>query len=162
MGRSVIPMKKLNTCILVIGFILTFTGCSAKNNTSDNTQNNTPSNTANNTPNSNTGKQGSYKDGEYDVKHKSTKGGYEEAVVTIKDSKIQNIELKRLENKQKEVNYNEWDGTKWGHPNLKQYRLDLAKAMVDKQSADVDVISGATESSKGWKAAVADALAKAK
>jgi len=44
---------------------------------------------------------------------------------------------------------------------LKQYRLDLAKEMLKKRSPDVNVITGATQSSNGWKAAVSAALAKA-
>jgi uncharacterized protein with FMN-binding domain len=154
-------MRKLSVLILSVVLILAITGCSAKNNTSNSKINNTPSNTANKIPSSSTGEPVTYKDGVYDVKQESTKTGYEQAVVTIKDSKIQSIELKRLDKKQKEVNYNEWDGKKWSHPNLKQYRLDLAKTMLEKQSPDVDVIAGATESSNGWKAAVADALSKA-
>ena len=133
----------VKTLLVVILFISTLilSGCGTQNNT---------------------GVPVTYKDGTYDIKHKSTKPGYEEAVVTIKDGKIQNIELKRLDDNQAEINYNDWDGTKNGQPDLKQYRLDLAKAMVDKQSPDVDSISGATQSSVGWKAAVSDALAKAK
>lgn len=106
--------------------------------------------------------QGNYKDGVYDEKAKSTNPGYEEAIVTIKGGKIDSIELKRLDDNQVEVNYDDWDGTKDGFPNLKQYRVDLANAMITKQSADVDSISGATASSNGWKAAVNAALAKAK
>lgn len=152
-------MKKLSAYILVVVFIFASAsvGCSTKKIT----PNNVPPSTANNAPNSNTGKQVTYKDGVYDIKHKSTKPGYEEAVVTIKDGKIQNIELRRLDQSQKEVNYNDWDGTKGGRPNLKRDRIDLAKAMIDKQSTNVDVITGATQSSNGWKAAVADALSKA-
>lgn len=152
-------MKKLSASILVVVFIFASAsvGCSTKKITPKNV----PPSTVNNAPNSNTGKQVTYKDGVYDIKHKSTKPGYEEAVVTIKDGKIQNIELRRLDQSQKEVNYNDWDGTKSGRPNLKRDRIDLAKAMIDKQSTNVDVITGATQSSNGWKAAVADALSKA-
>jgi len=69
--------------------------------------------------------------------------------------------LKRLDDNKKEVNYNDWDGTKGDKPNLKQYRLDVAKEMLKKHSPNVDVIAGATQSSNGWKAAVSAALAKA-
>lgn len=101
-----------------------------------------------------------YKDGTYDVTHKSVKFGYEEAVIKIKSGKLQSVVLKRLDDKKVEVNYATWDGTKF--PNLKKFRLDIAKAMVTKQSATVDAITGATDSSKGWMAAAKDALAKAK
>ena len=106
--------------------------------------------------------QGNYKDGVYGEKLKSSSPGYEEAIVTIKGGKIDSIELKRLDDNQVEVNYDDWDGTKDGFPNLKKYRIDLANAMVTKQSSDVDSISGATVSSNDWKAAVNAALAKAK
>lgn len=150
-------MNKFKISILAGIFIFSLSGCSAKKDIA----NNNSTNITNNNSSSTSVKSGAYKDGVYDIKQVSTKSGYEEAVVTIKDGKIENIELKRLDKKQKEVNYNQWDGTKWGYPNLKQYRFDLAKTMLDKQSADVDVITGATESSKGWKKAVSEALSKA-
>ena len=110
-----------------------------------------------------TARNGNYKDGVYDEKqNSSTKHGYEEAIVTINGGRIDTIELKRLDENQVEVNYDDWDGTKNGMPNLKKYRVDMAKAMISKQSADVDSISGATASSEGWKAATTAALAKAK
>ena len=43
-------------------------------------------------------------------------------------------------------------------PNLKQYRLNLVKAMVAKQSSDIDVITGATQRSNRCKAAVSDLI----
>ncbi len=105
---------------------------------------------------------GEYKDGMYTAKQKSEKVGYEEAVITITNGFLRNAELKKLDDSQKEVDYNEWDGTREGRPNLKKAREDLAKMMIAKQSADVDAITGATQSSNGWKAAVSEALAKAK
>lgn len=105
-------------------------------------------------------KAAAYKDGSYDIMHKSTKPGYEEAVVTIQNGKMQTIDLKRLDDNKVEVNYDEWNGT-GEYPNLKQDRIDLANAMLSKQSANVDSISGATQSCKGWKAAVKDALKQA-
>lgn len=142
-------MKKVLIIVLSAVFILSLFGCSTKNSG------------AKQKTTSNTGKTVVYKDGIYDVKHKSTKPGYEEAVVTIASGKIQKIDLKRLDDNQKEVNYNDWDGTKNDYPNLKQYRLDLEKAMISKQSPDVSVVTGATQSSNGWKAAVSSALSKA-
>jgi uncharacterized protein with FMN-binding domain len=160
-------MKKISSIILSTFLIFSLSSCGTKTNPPSNTGTNnpTPSTTGNNiTSGGNTSSNGktiTYKDGVYDVKHKSTKPGFEEAVVTIKSGKIQSIELKRLDDNQKEVNYNDWDGTKNGYPNLKQDRMDLANAMLSKQSSDVNVISGATQSSNGWKAAVASALSKA-
>jgi len=104
--------------------------------------------------------KGDYKDGQYDVKQKSEGPGYEEAVVTITNGFINNVELKKLDDNQKEVNYDEWDGTKDGKPNLKKFRVDFGKLMVAKQSANIDAISGATQSCNGWKAAVSESLEK--
>jgi uncharacterized protein with FMN-binding domain len=142
-------MKKIIIISLISVFVFSLFGCSTKKNT---TNIGIPSTV---------GKTVGYKDGVYNEIHKSTKPGYEEAVVTIKNKKIQNINLKRLDANKKEINYNDWDGTKGGRPNLKQDRLVLAKAMVDKQSSNVNAISGATQSSDGWKAAVSTALSKA-
>jgi uncharacterized protein with FMN-binding domain len=102
-----------------------------------------------------------YKDGTYDVMQKSIKPGYEEAIITIKGGKISNVVLKRLDGNKKELDYTAWNG-KGRFPNLQQFRLDLAKAMLTKQSAVVDTISGATDSSNGWIIAAKAALAKAK
>lgn len=172
-------MKKLSTYVLVTMFSFTLMGCSATANLSTNPKNDNASMEASDTANvskevtNNTGNNNEsdspctntnygYKDGVYASMVESTKSGFEEAVVTTKDGKIQNIELKRLDKKKKEVNYEQWDGTKWDHPNLKQYRVDLAKEMINKQSSEVDIISGATESSNGWKAAASEALSKAR
>lgn len=102
-----------------------------------------------------------YKDGTYDVLQKSVKPGYEEAVITIKSGKLTNVVLKRLDDKKVELDYSQWDGS-GRFPNLKQFRLDLAKSMMTKQSAAVDTISGATDSSNGWILAAKAAIAKAK
>ena len=159
-------MKKNIILILFIVTLIALSGCGSSNNTSSSTTGNSAGtagtiNTTSTVSTTNSTQTTIYKDGVYDIKHKSTKEGFEEAIVTIKAGKIEAIELKRLDASQKEVNYNDWDGTK-NFPNLKQFRLDLAKTMLDKQSPEVDTISSATQSSNGWKIAVADALAKAK
>ncbi|MDF2698648.1 MAG: hypothetical protein K0Q49_204 [Haloplasmataceae bacterium] len=46
-------------------------------------------------------------------------------------------------------------------PNLAQYRFDLADDMLEAQSASVDTIASATDSSNGWIQAVERALEKA-
>jgi uncharacterized protein with FMN-binding domain len=168
-------MKKFKIIVLFIVLCMIFTACRTKTNSNANNNANitgtitptlppAPTTPPNNNPdNSITGNSvtgGKYKDGIYDVKHKSTKPGYEEAIVTIQNGKIQNIELKRLDDNSQEVNYDQWNGTT-DYPNLKQDRLDLASAILAKQSPDVDTISGATQSSNGWIAAVTDALKQA-
>lgn len=150
-------MKKTRFLVLLFIFLLVSSGYGIKKITSKN-------NVINDTNKSieiNAAISVKYKDGVYYSKNINIQQGYDEAVVTIKNGKIKDIKLKRLDINQKEVNYNDWDGTKNGKPNLQQDRLDLAKTMIIKQSPDVDVIAGATKSSKGWREAVFDALAKA-
>ena len=148
-------MKKIQFIILSSALVLTLAGCGAKSQGTSSTSSDAKGTTAATTSNVVT-----YKDGTYDAKTENKKTGYDQAIVTIKDGKIQNIELKRLDAKSQEVNYDFFDGTK-DAPNLKKYRQDLSKAMIEKQSANVDAISGATLSTTGWKESVADALAKA-
>lgn len=126
---------KLLTVISI--FIFTLYGCKGKSTTpNDNTNNGTnitanvsPTAATNITNNNNITGTAVYKDGTYDIKHKSTKPGFEEAVVTIQNDNIQNIELKRLDDNEVEVNYDVWDGT-GEYPNLKQDRIDLAEVVI--------------------------------
>ncbi len=60
-----------------------------------------------------------------------------------------------------EVDYDEWTGED-DKPNLKQFKEDLAKEMIEKQTYEVDAIATATETSEGWKEAVKNALEQAK
>lgn len=108
---------------------------------------------------------GKYKPGTYAGEGEHREHGYETADVTVDANKITAIVLHRLDENGAEVNYDQWTGaTVEGrtYPNLKQYRQDLAQAMLQKQSTDVNSITGATESSLGWKQAVQAALNKAK
>lgn len=139
-------MKKALGIVLTSVLVLALAGCGAK--TAD---------TA--TITTTTEGVATYKDGTYDAKMANEKTGYDQAVVTIKDGKIENVDLKRLDDESQEVDYAFFDGKK--APNLKEYKQDLAKAIIEKQSADVDTISGATLSTAGWKQAVSDALVKA-
>jgi uncharacterized protein with FMN-binding domain len=177
-------MKKIQLIGILIISIFVLYGCSAKNNTQNGTTAATPTATpttaaginktvpttaattntttpAGNTNTAATGAAAVYRDGTYDVVHKSTKPGYEEAVVTIKSGKIKSITQKRLDDNKVEVNYNKWNGS-GEYPNLKKYRIDLAEDMMVKQSPEVDTISGATQSCIGWIAAVTDALKEAR
>ena len=89
--------------------------------------------------------QSSYTDGTYEGEGTGF-GGPVDVKVTIKNGQIQNIEIVSAESE---------DGT----------YLETAKGVIpkilDAQTADVDVMSGATFSSTGIKEAVADALKKA-
>lgn len=106
-----------------------------------------------------------YKDGTYTGAGDPWENGSEDATVTVKGGKIESIILRRLDKTGKEVDYNIFAGqTKDGktYPNLKKFREDMASAMISKQSANVDTISGATTSTKNWISAVQRALDKAK
>ena len=106
-----------------------------------------------------------YKDGTYTTKGDPWQFGQEQAIVSIKNGKISDIVLKRLNKDGTEVNYDDWAGQTVNnkvYPNLKQYRIDMAKRMIEKQSYEVDTISGATVSTKNWTVAVQRALDQAK
>ncbi|GAA0180006.1 hypothetical protein SH2C18_27760 [Clostridium sediminicola] len=106
-----------------------------------------------------------YKDGEYVGKGDSWEYGSEDATVVIKEGLISDITLRKLDKEGNEVNYDEWSGEEKDgkiYPNLKNYRLDLARKMLENQTYEVDSISGATVSSDNWKMAVKRAIEKAK
>lgn len=108
---------------------------------------------------------GTYKDGTYEGEGDKWEHGYENATVVVEGGKMKSITLRRLDKDGKEVNYDDWTGqTKDGkvYPNLKQFRVDMANKMLEKQTSEVDTITGATVSTKNWKVAVQKALDKAK
>jgi uncharacterized protein with FMN-binding domain len=132
-----------------------------KNNTSN--QTNTQNNETNNQTNTNTNAT-NYKDGTYDALGDPWEYGQESAVVTIKGGKMTTIDLKRLDKAGKEVNYEEWTGQTVNNqtrPNLKQFRIDMAKKMLESQATKIDTVAGATVTTANWKIAVDRALAKA-
>ncbi len=104
---------------------------------------------------------GDYNDGTYVGQSEKREFGYEEAEVTIKDGKIEDIVLKRMTPEGEEVDYDEWTGED-DRPNLKQFKEDVAKEMLEKQSYEVDTIATATQTVDGWKEAVKNALEQAK
>ncbi|HEX2927503.1 MAG TPA: FMN-binding protein, partial [Ruminiclostridium sp.] len=106
-----------------------------------------------------------YKDGTYSAKGDPWSKGQEEAVVTIKNGKIADINLKRLDTKGTEVDYSLFNGQVHNgakYPNLKDFKVTMAKNMISKQSAKVDTIAGATTTTKNWTIATQRALDKAK
>lgn len=115
--------------------------------------------------NSDTSTSSMYKDGTYTASADPWQFGSEDATVVIKDGKITEVTLRRLDSNDKEVNYDDWQGqTVDGktYPNLKQYRVDMAEAIINNQNTNVEAISGATVSTNNWKVAVDRALEKAK
>lgn len=106
----------------------------------------------------------SYKDGTYTEEGDKWKYGNENATIIINNGKIASIILRKLDNIGKEVNYDQWVGKSINgkiNPNLNEYRIDLAQKMLEKQTYEVESISGATISSENWKRAVRKILDKA-
>lgn len=131
-------MKRLPYLITVIFLLITIFGCKASPK---------------------------YRDGTYTAKADPWQFGQEEATVMIKDDKILDISLRKLDKSGKEINYDDWAGQikdSMIYPNIKQYRVSMAKNMIKRQTYDVDTISGATMSSNNWRIAVQRALDEAK
>ncbi|CAH2214469.1 FMN-binding protein [Tepidibacter aestuarii] len=135
-------MKKLaGVVVLGLGMIF-FTGCAKESNI-----------------------ENTYKNGVYEANGDKWEYGSEQAIVTIEDDKIKNIDLKRLDASGEEVDYDMWTGQEVEgkvFPNLKEYRISMKDEMIEKQTYDVDSIAGATVTTDNWKIAVQRALEEAK
>lgn len=154
-------MKKVLAIVLVLVLVLTLGACARTAPQPTTPEPTTPEPT---TPEPTTPGTAQWKDGTYDAEGDKWQYGNENATVVIADGKITQVTLRRLTTEGQEVNYEEWTGAEVGgakRPNLKQFREDMAKAIVDKQSTEVDEIAGATVSVKNWKLAVERALEKA-
>lgn len=91
-----------------------------------------------------------YKDGTYQKESENSGYGYERVIVVIENGKIKSVDLKRFDSEGNEVKYDEWDGSN-NRPNLKAYRTELAKEIIEKQSTkNVEAISGATNTTQNW------------
>ena len=88
-----------------------------------------------------------FKDGTYIGSGEGFRGGMTEVSLTITDGKITNVEI--LSNEDSKRYFDKAADT-------------ITKEILSKQSTEVDVVSGATHSSKGIMSAVADALSEAK
>ncbi|MCX7772785.1 MAG: FMN-binding protein [Clostridia bacterium] len=107
---------------------------------------------------------GGYKNGTYTAKGDPWAQGSEDAKVVISGGKITEITLRRLDKDGNEVDYNIFNGLEHSgktYPNLKAYRQELAQKMIDKQTYQVDTLSGATTTTGNWKLAVKRALQQA-
>lgn len=102
---------------------------------------------------------GAYKDGTYKAEGDKWDFGYEDATVVIKNSKIEEITLQRIDTEGNEVDYKAYH--EMGGPDLSKTRNELSESMLKKQTFEVDSLSGATISSENWKIAVERALEKA-
>lgn len=133
-------MKKAALLIFVLIFALCLNGCSAKSTSQ-------------------------WKDGTYKAKGDRWQFGNENATIVISKGKITDVTLRKFTPEEQEVNYDEWTGQEVNgkvRPNLKKYKEDLANAIIEKQSADINDIAGATVSSKNWRLAVKRALEQAR
>lgn len=103
-----------------------------------------------------------YKDGTYQKESENSGYGYEKVIVVIEKGKIKSVDLQRLDSEGKEVDYDEWDGSN-NRPNLKEYRIQLAEEIMEKQSTkDVEAISGATYTTQNWINLVEECLKEAR
>jgi len=124
--------------------IAAFTGVNALGGVmNDGMINNSSNNTTASSSNVNKSEQKKYKDGTYTGVGQGKSPDLKVAV-TIKDDKITNVEI---------VSNNETKG--------KEALNTVPKEIVEKQSTDVDVVSGATMTSKGIMEAVNNALSQA-
>lgn len=108
--------------------------------------------------------EGAYADGNYEAFGDQWDHGQESATVVIADGEITEVYLKRLTTDGEEVDYELWKGEEIDgklYPNLKQFKEDMATSMIEAQSYDVDIISGATTSTENWKLAAQRALEEA-
>jgi uncharacterized protein with FMN-binding domain len=183
-------MKKLSAILITLALIMSMTACAKTGTPGPSTTSPSPTKTSpsptltspsptttspsptttspspTTTTPTKTGLAGQYKDGTYSAKGDPWENGQEEALVTVKGGKISDVTLKRLNKDGKtEVDYNLFDGKVHNgktYPNLKEFRVTMAKNMIDKQSTQVDTIAGATTSTKNWKIAAQRALDQAK
>lgn len=102
-------------------------------------------------------KGGMYFDGVFQAKSKADEHGYAIAVVTIKDDKITNVELKYIDAEGKQRNFETYEY----EPAVKAYR-ELPNKFTLANTYDVDTVTGATISSAKYIEAVKNALEIAK
>ncbi len=98
-----------------------------------------------------------YFDGTFYGRSKAGKMGYGIAWVTIKGDKITAVELNDVTEKN---DLKDWPT--YLYPKALEAKGALEKAFAAKNSAVVDAVAGATDSSTNWMEAVANALANAK
>lgn len=135
-------MKKLVGVVALGLSMMVFTGCAKENKV-----------------------ETTYRDGIYEASGDKWEYGSEKASITIENDKIKNIDLKRIDANGKEVDYDMWAGQEVDgmvFPNLKEYRISMKDEMIEKQTYDVDSITGATVTTDNWKIAVQRALKEAK
>jgi len=110
-------MKKLTMLILALLLVVSLVACSSDSQPTDSQ------------------KEVTYNDGEYTAQGPMGQNGYEDAIVVIKDGKIAEVTLRRLDAEGNEVDYERFVGKEIEgklYPNLKEYRFTMADEMVEK------------------------------
>lgn len=175
-------MKRIAALLLALAVLVSFTACARSNKPGESTkspskseqqskQTKAESTAANKSPSQSTATNTSfvskieYKDGTYTGKGDPWEYGMEDATVVIKDKKIVDVTLRRLDKEGKaEVDYSLFDGKAHNgklYPNLLEFKEKMAKEMIKKQKAGVEAISGATKSTTNWTLAAQRALDQA-
>ena len=103
------------------------------------------------------GVEDTYYDGIFQGSSERTEYGYAVALVTIKDDKINNVELKEAggEGEWKDFDIYEWDAAVEAHE-------EMPERFVEANSIEVDLYTNATQSSIRYKEAVRNALRHAR
>ncbi|SFD47508.1 hypothetical protein [Clostridium uliginosum] len=106
-----------------------------------------------------------YKDGIYIGTGDTYLNGSDDATITIDEGKIVDLTLRHLDKNKTEVNYKEWSGEEVNgitNPNLRKYRGDFIKKVLEQQNSEINIIDEIPEISTNWRLAVNRALEKAK
>ena len=105
----------------------------------------------------NGGKEGTYYDGKFQGESERTEYGYAVALVTIRDDKINDVELKETngEGEWKDFDNYEWEAAVEAHE-------EMPERFVESNSPEVDLYTNATQSSIRYKEAVKNALRHAR
>lgn len=103
------------------------------------------------------GVEGKYYDGTFQGESERTEYGYATALVTIKDDKMNNVELKELDSEGEFKDF-----TTYQYEAAVQANEEMAERFVEANSTNVDLYTGATQSSIRYKEAVENALRHAR
>lgn len=98
-----------------------------------------------------------YNDGTY-IGESIQDNSIEKAIVTIKDDKIVDIYLIKLDENGKEIDYKDWNSS----PNLNNDRISIIDSIIEQQNTNIDIDSTFPDVVTNWKLSIDDALEKAK
>lgn len=103
------------------------------------------------------GVEGKFYEGTFQGESKRTDYGYAVALVTIKDEKMNNVELKEINTEGEFKDFSNYD-----YEPTVQANEEMAERFVEANSTDVDLFTGSTQSSIRYKEAVENALRHAR